>query len=98
MSEPVAVRILDKEYLVACPDEEREGLVAAARLLDERLREMRKNHRMAPLERIAVLAALNLANESLQAEHEVDRREIELGRGLGQLEIRLQQTLKAMER
>ena len=98
MSEPVAVRILDKEYLVACPDEEREGLVAAARLLDERLREMRKNQRMAPLERIAVLAALNLANERLQAEHEVNRREIELGRGLGQLEIRLQQTLKAMER
>lgn len=64
--EPVAVSILDREYLVACPPEEREGLRAAASLLDGRLRDLRNAARNASAERVAVLAALNLAHELLQ--------------------------------
>jgi cell division protein ZapA len=94
VSDPVAVRILDKEYLVACPEDEREGLLAASRLLDERLRSMRQSQRMAPLERIAVLAALNLAHERLQAEQNAARREAELTGGLGALELRVEQVLR----
>ena len=96
MSDPVAVRILDKEYLVGCPADEREGLLAAARLLDERLRSMRQSQRMAPLERIAVLAALNLAHERLQTEQRATRREAELGGGLGALELRVDQVLREL--
>lgn len=66
MSEPVAVSILDREYLVACPPEERDGLRSAASLLDGRLRDLRNVARNATAERIAVLAALNLAHELLQ--------------------------------
>lgn len=66
MSEPVAVSILDREYLVACPPEERDGLRSAASLLDGRLRDLRNIARNATAERIAVLAALNLAHELLQ--------------------------------
>ena len=63
MSEPVTVRILDREYTVGVSDEERAGLASAARMLDARMREIRGNHRMAAVDRVAVLAALNLAHE-----------------------------------
>ncbi|HWT16636.1 MAG TPA: cell division protein ZapA [Patescibacteria group bacterium] len=66
MSDPVSVSILDREYLVACPPEERDGLRSAASLLDGRLRDLRNAARNATPERIAVLAALNLAHELLQ--------------------------------
>lgn len=64
--QPVAVSILDREYLVACTPGERAGLVAAAALLDGRMRELRSASRSATLDRLAVLAALNLAHELLQ--------------------------------
>lgn len=65
MSEPVSVRILDREYLIACQPEERAGLAAAAAYLDAKLRELRNSHRGGGLERIAVLAGLNIAHELL---------------------------------
>jgi cell division protein ZapA len=63
---PVTVRILDKDYLVACEPDEREGLLASARQVDERMREIRKAGRVVGTDRIAVMAALNLAYELLQ--------------------------------
>jgi cell division protein ZapA len=62
---PVAVHLLDKEYLVACSADERPGLLAAAALLDSKMRDVRQAARSAALDRIAVLAALNLAHELL---------------------------------
>lgn len=62
---PVTVHILDKEYRVACPPEEREALVRAAALVDERMKTMRDTGRVLGLDRIAVVTALNLANELL---------------------------------
>lgn len=65
-AEAVAVHLLDKEYLVACPPDERPALQAAARLLDGKMREVRNAARGATLDRVAVLAALNLAHDMLQ--------------------------------
>lgn len=62
---PVTVHILEKEYRVACPPEERDALVRAAALVDERMKSMRDNGRVLGLDRIAVVTALNLANELL---------------------------------
>lgn len=67
MSEPVSVRILDREFTIGVDAEGRDGLMAAAQLLDSRMREIRGNNKMAALDRVAVLAALNLAHELLQA-------------------------------
>lgn len=64
-SEPVAVNILDREFLVACAPHERDGLLAAARYLDDKMREMRNSARTAALDRIAILAALNISHELL---------------------------------
>ena len=62
-NEPVSVRILDREYTVGVEPAERDSLTAAAHMLDTRMREIRGSNRMAAVDRVAVLAALNLAHE-----------------------------------
>jgi cell division protein ZapA len=64
---PVAVNILDREFLIGCTAEERPGLLAAASYLDGKMREVRGSSRTQSMDRIAVLAALNMAHELLQA-------------------------------
>jgi Uncharacterized protein conserved in bacteria len=59
-TEPVSVRILDREYTVGVDADERDSLHAAARMLDAKMREIRGSNRMAAVDRVAVLAALNL--------------------------------------
>lgn len=63
----VTIRILDKEYQVACPAEERAALLDSAELLSARMREIRDGGRVVGLERIAVMAALNIANDLLRS-------------------------------
>jgi cell division protein ZapA len=62
----VSVRILEKEYQVACPTEERTDLLDAAEFLNGKMREIRDSGSVLGLDRIAVMAALNLANELLK--------------------------------
>jgi cell division protein ZapA len=62
----VAVRILDKDYQVACPPGERDDLLAAAQYLNTQMRRIRENTRVAGQDRVAVIAALNMANELLK--------------------------------
>ena len=64
---PVSVSILDREFLIGCTAEERAGLIAAASYLDGKMREVRGSSRTQGLDRIAVMAALNIAHELLQA-------------------------------
>ena len=66
---PVTVNILDREFLIGCTPEERPGLLAAASYLDGKMREVRGATRMQSVDRIAVLAALNMAHELLQAKN-----------------------------
>jgi len=72
MSETVAVNILDREFLIGCTPEERPGLLAAASYLDSKMREIRNSTRAQAIERIAVLAALNVAHELLQLKQRSD--------------------------
>lgn len=64
----VSVRILDKEYQVACPPSERTDLLDSAEVLNEKMREIRDSGRVVGLDRIAVMAALNMANDLLHAQ------------------------------
>ena len=64
----VSVRILDKEYQVACPASERTDLLDSAEMLNAKMREIRDTGRIVGLDRIAVMAALNMANDLLHAE------------------------------
>ncbi len=65
-SQTVSVKILDKEFQVACPSDQQQGLIQAAQHLDQQMREIRKTGKVIGLERIAVMAALNLSHELLQ--------------------------------
>lgn len=62
----VSVRILEKEYYITCPHEERSALLDSAEFLNTRMRELRDSGKVVGLDRIAVMVALNLTNELLQ--------------------------------
>ena len=76
----VSVRIMEKEYMIACPYDERSALLDAAEFLNARMREIRDNGRVVGIDRIAVMAALNLAHEYLKGKD----RESRLDSGVGQ--------------
>ena len=61
------VTILGREYRVACKEAEREELLKAVQFLDQRMRAIRDGGKIAGTERIAVMAALNIAHELLGA-------------------------------
>jgi len=75
----VSVRIMEKEFVVACPYDERSALLDAAEFLNARMREIRDTGKVVGLDRIAVMAALNLAHEFLQGRE----RESKLDGGVG---------------
>ena len=62
----VTVRIMGKEFTVACPKEEHEALVKSADYVNERMTGIRKRGKALGAERIAVMAALNIARELLE--------------------------------
>ena len=88
-NEPVVIRLIDREYTVGCEPAERDSLLSAAKLLDSKMREIRGNNRMAALDRVAVLAALNLAHELQQIRSDNEGRDRELERTLGDLHHKL---------
>ena len=66
-----SVTILEKEYQVACPEDQQAELLLSARHLDEQMRAIRATGKVIGLERIAVMAALNISHELLQARNGV---------------------------
>ena len=94
-NEAVSVRVLDREYTVGVAPDERESLVAAAKLLDERMREVRGSNRMAAVDRVAILAALNLAHELEQVRAENAQRDREMAGLLEGLQRKLDDLIDA---
>lgn len=68
----MAVTILGKEYRIGCEPDSEEVLIKVARFLDARMKEIRGTGKVNGTERIAVMAALNIANELLASEHNAD--------------------------
>lgn len=64
-SKPVRVSILDKEYLISCPDDEREQLYAVVDFVNEKLLEVKGSGNVLGTERVVIMATLNIANELL---------------------------------
>lgn len=64
---PVNVRILDKDYMVACPQGEQDALLTSARRVDKEMRKIRDSGKVLGSDRIAVMVALNLAHELMQS-------------------------------
>jgi len=59
------VKILDRELRIACPEEERGELLDAVAYLDKKMREIHESGKIASVERIALMAALNITHELL---------------------------------
>lgn len=95
MSEAVSLLILDREYTVGCADGEGDSLRSAARLLDEKMREVRNGNRMASLDRIAILAALDIAHEFQQTSKSHATRDQALETAISRLTQRLDGVLAA---
>ena len=66
-SNTVTVKILDKDYQVACPEEQEDDLATSAKYLDKQMRKIRDTGKVIGVERIAVMAALDIGYELLQA-------------------------------
>jgi cell division protein ZapA len=94
-NEPVSIRVLDREYTVGVEPDERDSLMAAAKLLDAKMRDVRGANRMAAVDRVAVLAALNLAHELQQLRNDNTARDRELTRTLGELQGKLDALLES---
>ncbi|MCC7249065.1 MAG: cell division protein ZapA [Lysobacter sp.] len=88
-SEAVNIRILDREYTIGVAADERDELIAAARMLDAKMREIRNANRMASVDRVAVLAALNLAHDLHQLRQEHEARDHEISHALRELNRKL---------
>jgi cell division protein ZapA len=71
---PVNVHILDREYQVACQPGEEDTLKASATYLDKKMREIRDRGNVIGIDRIAVMAALNISHEYLQLKPLEDER------------------------
>ncbi len=64
-TQTLEIKLLDRELRVACPEEERSELLEAVAYLDKRMREIRDAGKIASVERIALMAALNITHELL---------------------------------
>ena len=93
----LSIKILDKEYRIACEFHEQDDLKASARLLDGRMREIRQTGRVIGTDRIAVMAALNIAHDLIQVQRARSGPEGELTRRLHQLQERVNHALAGDE-
>ena len=89
----VSVRILEKEYFVTCPYEERAALLDSAEFLNARMREVRDSGKVVGLDRIAVMVALNLTNELLRLRERESKLESDLGGRVRATRERVEATL-----
>ena len=64
-SRPIRVSILDKEYLISCPEDEREQLYSVVEFVNEKLLEVKNSGKVIGTERVVIMTALNIANELL---------------------------------
>ncbi|MBN8279106.1 MAG: cell division protein ZapA [Gammaproteobacteria bacterium] len=86
----VNIRILEKDYQISCPASERAALVDSAELLNAKMRQIRDSGKVIGLDRIAVMAALNMANDLLRARSTGENLE-------GDAKIRLQAMRERVE-
>ena len=89
----VSVRILDKEYQFQCAANERTDLLDSAEAVNAEMRKIREGGKVVGLDRIAVLAALRMANELLHAKARDDAMEGTIGDRLKVLAERVETVL-----
>jgi cell division protein ZapA len=80
----LSIKIMDKEYQISCPADEEEALKRSARYLNEQMVEIRSTGKVVGVDRVAVMAALNIANDlltgskSTSSDQEVTNRRVRM--------------------
>lgn len=92
-SDAVKIQIMDKEYLVTCADEERPELVASAKHLSAKMAEIRSSGKVVGIDRIAVMAGLNMAHEAIKSGCIDTEHSLSMASRLEQLNSRIEETL-----
>ncbi len=93
-AQPINISILDKDYKVACPPGEQSALLESAKYLDSKMREVRDSGSIIGAERIAVITALNIANDLLKASQVDSELGNELPPRLKDLEAKISRALE----
>ena len=91
------IKILGKEYQIACAPEEERALQAAAQHLDEQMRTIRESGKVIGLERIAIMAALNMSHELLSRSGDDDGQSAQQQQRLNKLTTTLDDTLQRLK-
>ena len=89
----VTIKILDKEYRISCPDDEKEALEASVKHLSAKMSEIRSGGKVVGIDRIAVMAGLNLAHEAIQSGTAKSGSENLTGARLRELNTRIEDAL-----
>lgn len=89
MSNVVNIKVLDRDYPVGCSPEQLESLQAAAKLLDKQMRDIQGGNKTVSLERVAVLAALNIAHDFQILKDSHEKSDAVVGRSLGDMNRKL---------
>lgn len=96
----LTIRILGRDYSVACPEGERESLLNSAEYLSRRMHAIQRQGKTLGIERIAVMAALNMARDLIDAERKLERQaaglpatDDEMNDRLAQLQLRIESAL-----
>ena len=92
--QPINISILDKDYKVACPVGEQPALLASAKYLDGKMREVRDSGSIIGSERIAVITALNIANDLLSADNQTVGLENQISPRLKSLDSKISRVLE----
>lgn len=95
--QPVSLNILGKEYKIACAPAEKEALIRSAAALDRQMHKIRDTGKVSGADRIAVLAALNLANDTnsqLDTEAPPSSTNAELSDRIQNLRLKIEKTLE----
>lgn len=91
---PISVQIMDSEYRVSCPPDEKEALLAAAQHLNDTMLDIKNTGKVAGAERIAVMAALNISYELLNTQRQTAKLENAVNLRLKDLMANLDSTLR----
>ncbi len=89
----VTVTILDKEYLVTCPEEKHHDLIRSADYLDRKMREIRDAGKIIGSDRIAVMAALNISHELLAQSSDSGKIDGSIGQRIKGIEAKIEDAL-----
>ena len=92
----VNISIMGREFSVACPEDEQESLLSAARYLDNNMKEIQKTGKIIGTERCAIMAALNITNDLLKLQNATSGQD-KVEAKINDLQSRIDEALREAE-